>query len=128
MRKLVLVGALALLLVVLTLGTAFAAMEMEDPYLCVAGQWLTVNDADPVAVTVVLPAGTLYGSASTCAGPVPAGDEIQNASVRQGNSPVMRVEVSGGGASQPVQVKYGDKEYSKPNNGKHVLVFQFNLK
>ncbi len=127
MRKAVLIAALLLLVLVLTLGTALAEMEMEDPVLCVAGQWLTVRDADPVAVTVILPAGTLYGEAGACTAEKPEGDLIANAAVRQGNSPLMRVEVSGVKATQPVEVTYGDKQYTKPNNGKHVLVFQFNL-
>ncbi len=128
MRRLVLLAGLALLLVVLTLGSAFAAMEMEDPYLCVAGQWLTVEDADPVAVIVTVPAGTLWGAAGNCSGETPSGEEIGQPAVRQDKSPVMRVQVTGGDASQPVIVTYGDKQFERPNNLKHVLVFQFNLK
>lgn len=128
MKKLVLISALVLLLLVLTLGSAFADMDMEDPVLCVAGQWLTV---DAVAlghqgdVTVVLPAGTAYGSTAGCG--APSAEVIENVAVRQGNSPVMHVEVSGDQATPVVTATYGGKTFSKANNLKHVLVFQFNL-
>ncbi len=127
MKKLVLISAVVLLLFVLTLGSAFADMEMEDPVLCVAGQWLAVRDAAPAGVTVILPAGTLYGSAGGCTEPQPVGQLVTNAVVRQGNSPVMRVEVSGDQATPTVEVTYGATTFSKPNNLKRLLVFQFNL-
>jgi hypothetical protein len=130
MKKLVLMSALVLLLLLLTLGNALA-MDMEDPVLCVAGQWLTVDRvADQAAVTVLLPAGTAYGNTAGCTGPnLDLAPElyILNVAVRQGNSPVMHVEVNGADAWPVVQTSYGGKSFQQANNGKRVLVFQFNL-
>ncbi len=128
MKKLVLISALVLLLLILTLGSALAEMDMEDPVLCVAGQWLTV---DAVAlghqgdVTVLLPAGTVYGAGAGCG--APSAEVIENVAVRQGNSPVMRVEVNGEHAGPVVTAAYGGKSFQQANNRKRVLVFQFNL-
>ncbi len=128
MKKLVLLSALFLLLFVLTLGTAFADMQMEDPVLCVAGQWLTV-DAVAVghqdAVTVILPANTPYGDSTGCSANPAA--RIENVAVRQSNSPIMQVEVNGEYATPVVTTSYDGKTFHKANNGKRVLNFQFNL-
>lgn len=124
MKKLVLISAVFLFLLVLTLGNALA-MDMEDPVLCVDGQWLTVDAvSDQTAVTVILPAGTTYPD-GTC-GSTQA-DIIENVAVRQGKSPVMRVEVNGEDATSVVTASYGGKTFQQANNGKRVLVFQFNL-
>ncbi len=127
MKKLVLMSALFLLLFLLTLGSAFADFQMEDPVLCVEGQWLTV-DAVAVghedAVTVWLPAGTTYGDSGCSSNNAP---RIDNVAVRQSNSPVMQVEVNGAYATDVVTTSYGDKSFHKANNGKRVLNFQFNL-
>jgi hypothetical protein len=126
MKKLVLMSALVLLLPVLTLGSAFADMEMEDPVLCVAGEWLTVDAvANQSAVTVILPAGTPYGETAGCS--YNEANRILNVAVRQGNSPVMHVEVSGDQATPVVTAAYDGKSFHKANNRKRVLVFQFNL-
>ncbi len=129
MKKLVLIAALVLLLLTLTLGSAFAEMDMEDPVLCVAGQWLAV-DAVAVghqdAVTVILPAGTPYGDSTGCS--ANSAPRIENVAVRQGNSPIMHVEVNGQFATPVVTASFDGKSFQRANNGKRVLVFQFNVK
>ncbi len=134
MKKLIVIAALVLLLFIVTLGSALAEMQMEDPALCVAGQWLTVQYAKPAsAVTVSLPAGVSYGKNGGCYAPQPAGSKlikkvsVQPATALSGASSML-VKLDGGKASTPtVTAAWNGQVRSVQNDGSSVLVLQFTL-
>jgi hypothetical protein len=120
----------ALMLVALTLPLSLsmvsAAMDFEDPALCVNGKWLLVDAALPAAITVVVPDDARYGDqkAGGCKTPAPVSQTITV--VKEGNAQhMMRVLVDGSKASVPtITVAYGDAVHTKKNNGR-LMVFTF---
>ena len=127
--KLRFVLAFVLLLLSLTIGIVGAAMDMEDPALCVSGEWLLVNAAQPTAVHVVLPEGTVYGPNAGCKMPPPNSAVVLDSSVvqRLGHAEKMMVFVDGKQATPSVDVTYGTQSKTMKNNGKQPLVFVFDL-
>jgi hypothetical protein len=130
MKKMFVVLPLAVLLLTLTIGIAGARYGYEDPALCVAGKWLVVDAAHPAAVTVSVPEDTPYGDqkAGGCKTPLPSVPLI-SAVKERGEGHTMHVKVEGKGASTPtVSVSYGDTHFTKANNGKGVLNFDFRVR
>lgn len=130
MRKLLVVLPLAILLVALTISWAGAAMDYEDPKLCVEGKWLLVDAAHPAGVQVFVPQGTRYGNQQQggCAAPGPDAPLITNI-VERGGGHVMRVAVEGAQASRPtVSASYGAVTETRHNNGRGMLNFVFFVK
>lgn len=128
MKKLLFVLPLAVLMLSLTLTIASAGVDWEDPALCVNGQWLIVDAAQPSAVTVSLPEGTRYGdqTAGGCAIAGPVVPLIQVIKERGGDN--MKVQVNGKNATTPnVKASFGNDLQIKSNNGKQTLNFQFGL-
>lgn len=129
MKKMACTSLLIVLLLSLTAGVAGAAMDMEDPALCVSGEWLLIDAAQPSAVHVVLPEGTAYGPNAGCKTPPPNSASILDSKVvlRMGHGGKMMVVVDGEQATPSVKVTYGDQSKIVKNNGKHPLVFVFDL-
>lgn len=126
MKKHVFVLALAVMLMSLSLPIASAAMDFEDPALCVNGKWLLVDAALPSAIKVVVPDDARYGDqiAGGCKTPAPV--DLAITVVKEGNAQhLMQVWVDGSKASVPtLTVAYGDEVKTKKNNGKP-MVFTF---
>ena len=129
MKKMIVVLPVAVLLLTLTIGVASAGYAYEDPALCVAGQWLTVNAANSSAVAVSVPEDTPYGDqdAGGCTTPGPS-VPLLNVVRERGEGHDMFVVVAGKHASTPtVTVSYGDATVTKKNNGKGLLNFKFTV-
>jgi hypothetical protein len=129
MKKMFIVLPLAALLLTLTIGIAGARYSYEDPALCVAGKWLTVDAAHPAAVMVSVPEDTPYGDqkAGGCKTPLPNVPLI-NVVRERGEGHIMHVRVDGKGASTPtVSVSYGGTSFTKANDGKGMLNFDFRV-
>jgi len=129
MKKLMLVLPLTVLMLSFSLTIASAGVDWEDPALCVAGQWLLIDAAQPSAVTVIVPENTRYGDqkAGGCKTPGPSVPLIQNVKVRD-DGDTMRVQVDGKNASTPnVKASFGNRTQTKSNNGKQTLNFRFDL-
>lgn len=129
MKKMLVILPLAMLLLTLTIGIAGAGYSYADPALCVAGKWLVVNAASPAAVMVSVPEDTPYGNqkAGGCKTPLPNVPLI-NIVRERGEGHNMHVMVDGKGASTPtVNVSYGDTLFTKANNGKGMLNFDFKV-
>lgn len=111
-----------------TFGMAQAALEWEDPALCVEGQWLVIDAADPMAVKIALPQGTHYGdqAAGRCKTPAPAPLLPNSAVTVRGHGETMMVMIDGDGASSPVTVSYGGKTYVRNNHGE-TMRFKFEI-
>lgn len=126
MKKLLFTFALIAVLMSLSLPFASAAMDFEDPALCVNGKWLLVDAALPSAIKVVVPDDARYGDqkAGGCKTPAPVAHAITV--VKEGNAQhMMQVWVDGSQASVPtLTVSYGDEVKTKKNNGKP-MVFTF---
>ncbi len=129
MKKMAFTSLLVVLLLSLTIGVVGAAMDMEDPALCVSGEWLLINAAQPSAVQVVLPEGTAYGPSAGCKMPPPNSALVLDSRVvlRLGHAEKMMVVVDGKQATPSVNVTYGAQSRTVKNNGKHPLVFVFDL-
>ncbi len=127
MKQIVVASLLVVLLLSLSLVVVTAGEIWDDPVLCVAGQWLTVDAGAQPAVTVSLPDGTPFDEGAGCTLPPPDNTFITSVEIRPGNSPVMVVRVDGNSASQPdVVVTYGEDVKVKHNNNQP-LTFTFNL-
>ena len=126
MKKLA--GVFAIVLVLVAVVPAFADLEWADPTLCVNGQWLMVNAADPSSIQVQLPRSAAYGdqAAGQCTTPAAAPLLPSSQVTVRGNGAVMMVVVDGANASQPVTVGYGAQSYTRSNNG-HDMHFGFQL-
>ena len=127
MKKLLVVLPLVLALVVLALPIVNAAMDDEDPKLCVEGKWLLVIAAKPSAIQVTVPEDVRFGDqqAGGCATPGP--DVPLITAVRErGEHHWIRVKVDGKHASQPtVTASYGNRVQTRRNNGHGNLNFLF---
>jgi hypothetical protein len=120
MKKLVFAFVLVTALISLSLSFAVAAMDFEDPALCVNGKWLLVDAAHPSAIQVFVPDDARYGDQQTggCKTPAPANQFITV--VKETNAEhLMRVWVDGSQASTPtITVSYGEAVQTKKNTGK----------
>lgn len=123
MKKLIVVFALVAALTTLSLSFATAAMDFEDPALCVNGKWLLVDAAHPSAVKVLVPDDAHYGDqkAGGCKTPAPVNQFITN--VKETNAEhLMRVWVDGSQASTPtITVSYGNVVETKKNTGRWIM-------
>ncbi len=127
MKRIVLASLFVVLLFSLSFVFVSAGEIWDDPVLCVAGQWLTVDAGAQPAVTVYLPEGTPYGDHGGCTLPPPDNTFVTDVHTRNGG-PVMAIKVDGESASQPhVVVTYGDDVQVK-NNNHQPLTFTFNLR
>jgi hypothetical protein len=129
MKKLLVGLALTFLMIGLTLTTASAGVDWEDPTLCVDGQWLLVDAAKPSAVTVFVPEDVRFGDqkAGGCKTPGPAAPLIKAVKERDGGHAI-KIQVDGKNASMPsVTASYNGVTQTKNNNGKQTLNFKFNL-
>ncbi len=129
MKKIVFATLLVVMLLALTLSVT-GAMDMEDPALCVSGEWLLVDAASSSAVQVVLPQGTAYGAGAGCALPPPNSVPVlsSNVVVERGSGHKIQVTVDGANASKPsITARYGAVSATKSNNGKQQVVFGFDL-
>ncbi len=131
MKKGLFAISLVALLLSLTLGSAMAGFGMEDPALCVAGQWLIVNAANEGGVRISIPDGVPYGfSNDSGCGDLPDGLNAFTGDVLKTRSggKIALVHISGKQASTPsVSVDYGNFHAEKSNNGKQNLIFQVPL-
>jgi hypothetical protein len=126
MKKLAFVLLLTAMLMSLSLPFASAAMDFEDPALCVNGKWLLVDAALPSAIKVVVPDDARYGDQKAGGCKTPAPVNLAITVVRESNAQhIMRVMVDGSKASVPtISVAYGDAVHTKKNSGK-LMVFTF---
>lgn len=126
MKKMLFVSVLAVALMLFALPIVSAGMDFDDPALCVNGQWLLVDAAQPSGIKVVVPDDAYYGNqqAGKCKTPAPAPHLITN--VKEGNAEhLMMVWVDGSQASTPtITASYGKEVQTKRNNGK-LVVFAF---
>jgi hypothetical protein len=123
MKKLLYVIPLAILLLSLTIIFVGAAMDEDDPKLCVEGKWLLVDAADVPAVKVTVPEDARYGNQQQggCKTPGPDVPMIQVVKER-GEHHIMRVWVDGKHASTPtVRFSYGDVVKVERNNGRGAM-------
>ncbi len=123
MKKLVFALVLVAALISLSVSFTVAAMDFEDPALCVNGKWLLVDAAHPSAVKVFVPDDARYGDqkAGGCKTPAPVKQFITN--VKESNAEyLMRVWVDGSQASTPtITVSYGNAVETKKNTGKWMM-------
>lgn len=119
---------IAVFMLFASFGMAQAALEWEDPALCVDGHWLVIDAAHPMAVKIVVPQGTHFGdqAAGRCKTPAPA-PLLPNSVVNvRGHNEMMTVTIDGDGASSPVTVSYDGKTYVRTNHGE-TMNFKFEL-
>ena len=118
----------ALVIALLSFGTAFAELEWEDPALCVNGKWLTIVAANPSAVKIVVPQGTAYGdqAAGRCTTPAPAPLVPVSAVTQKGGGHKFTVVVNGSQATSTVVVSYGAQSETRVNHGGEMR-FRFDL-
>ncbi len=127
MKRIVLASLFVVLLLSLTFAFVSAGEIWDDPVLCVAGQWLTVDAGAQPAVTGYLPEGTPYGPQGGCTVPPPDDTFVTEVKTRAGGR-VMVITVDGESASQPhVVVTYGE-DIKVKNNNHQPLTFSFNLR
>lgn len=123
MKKLIVVFALVAALTTLSLSFATAAMDFEDPALCVNGKWLLVDAAHPSAVQVFVPDDARYGDQKAGGCKTPAPVNVYLTAVKETNAEhLMRVWVDGSQASTPsITVSYGNAVETKKNTGKWMM-------
>ncbi len=128
MRRVMFAVALVALLLSITFTVALAGVGMEDPALCVAGQWLVVTSAQQSGIKVFVPDGTAYGQNGDCTGDPPAGEVYSGHVVRtRAAGDQLTVEINGKHASDSVTVTYNGVSDTQTNSGKGLLFFTFNL-
>ncbi len=130
MKKLLVVLPLAVLLFASMLTIVGAAMDDEDPKLCVEGKWLLVNAAPVSSIRVTVPEDARYGNQQQGGCTTPGPNVPLITAVRErGERHVMRVWVDGAQASKPtVTAAYGAQTQVKRNNGRGNLNFIFFVK
>jgi hypothetical protein len=128
MKKFLFIAPVFVLLLALSFGAVSAAVDYEDPKLCVDGQWLLVDAALPSSTAVTLPEGVRYGDqkAGGCKTSGPNVPLIKNVDQR-GHGENMMIKVQGANATNPVVVTYDGEKQTKKNNGKATLSFVFKL-
>jgi hypothetical protein len=130
MKKLLVVLPLALLLVALALTVVGAAMDDDDPKLCVNGKWLLVNAAHVSGIRVTVPEDARFGNQQQGGCTTPGPNVPLITAVRErGERHWMRVWVDGAQATTPtVTVSYGAATQVKRNNSHGNLNFVFLVK
>jgi len=130
MKKLLVVLPLAVLLVALALTIVGAAMDDEDPKLCVDGRWLLVNAAHVSGMRVTVPEDARFGNQQQGGCTTPGSNVPLITAIRErGECHWMRVWVDGDQATRPtVTVSYGAASQTKRNNGHGNLNFVFLVK
>ena len=129
MKQVVVTAVLVALLLSVTFTVTSAGLGMEDPALCVAGNWLVVDSAAQSAIKVIVPEGTVYGDDTKCGDP-PSGvtSEYSGHVVKtKAGTNQMTVEINAKHASDSVTVSYWGQTDTKTNLGKGRLYFTFNL-
>lgn len=118
----------AAILLVVSAGMAQAALEWEDPALCIEGQWLVIDAAHISAIKVVVPEGTHYGSqaAGGCTTPAPAPLLPLTVVNGRGHGDNLTVNIDGASASPVVKVRYGADQKSRVNHGEE-MKFKFRM-
>ena len=127
MKKLLVVLPLAVLLVALALTVVGAAMDEDDPKLCVEGKWLLVNAAHVSGVRVTVPEDARFGNQKQGGCTTPGPNVALITAVRErGEGRWMRVWIDGDQASKPtVTVTYGAASQTRRNSGHDNLNFVF---
>ena len=127
MKKLLVVLPLAVLLVASLLTIVGAAMDDDDPKLCVNGKWLLVDAAPVSGIRVTVPEDVRFGNQQQGGCTTPGPNVPLITAVRErGERHWMRVWVDGDHASRPtVTVSYGAATQVKRNNSHGNLNFVF---
>lgn len=127
MKRLVVIFLVGLFFT-LTLPVAMAGWGFEDPVMCIAGQWLSIDLAGPTGVSIALPEGVPYGNAGNCDAKQPQGNLLPSDVVTvKGGGHKIKVEIHPYYASETVTVSYNGDIQERANNLKQNLVFHFDL-